>query len=124
MPPTGSLSETAGTIAARFAEQTVLVAERPGGPVGCIFAKPEDGDFHVGRLAVLPAARGQGIAIELLVAAEAEARRLGCPGMTLNVRLALHRQRALYERFGFRPVEERCHPGFTEPTFLRMRKPL
>lgn len=57
--------------------------------------------LNVHDLAVLPAHRGRGIARQLLVAAEAKARGLGCCKLTLEVQENNHGARRLYARAGF-----------------------
>ncbi len=58
--------------------------------------------WNIHDLAVLPEARGQGVGEALIRAAEAEARKLGCGKMTLEVRSDNPAQR-LYRRTGFGP---------------------
>ena len=57
--------------------------------------------LNVHDLAVLPAARGQGIGRALLAAAEERARERGCGKLTLEVLDDNHRARTLYASFGF-----------------------
>jgi hypothetical protein len=40
------------------------------------------------------------------------------------VRLALPRQRAYYERLGYRAIHVLTHAGYTEPTYLMLEKQL
>jgi GNAT superfamily N-acetyltransferase len=82
-------------------------------PLGATWARQlsadEEPDFFVGdrvpevTVGVLPAHRGQGVGVALLVALAAEADARGLAGLTLNVR---HDNPALrlYERLGFRPT--------------------
>jgi ribosomal protein S18 acetylase RimI-like enzyme len=67
---------------------------------------------HISDVAVAPGMEGRGIGAQLLVHAEAWARRSGCRFMTLSVFPGNERARALYERHGY-GVE-----------LLRMAKPL
>lgn len=57
--------------------------------------------LNVHDIAVLPAWRGQGIAQQLLAAAEAHARAQGCCKLTLEVLSNNTRAQHAYERFGF-----------------------
>ena len=43
-------------------------------------------------------------------------------GRQFSVRLALPRQRAYYERMGYRFLAYGTHAGFTEPTFATFTK--
>jgi len=85
----------------------VLVAERAGTPLGCLFVATED-DFFTGRpgahvevVAVAREAEGQGLARLLLDAAERWARGRGYDNMTLNVFVANQHARAVYEHLGY-----------------------
>ena len=123
-PTPGALSESTETIARRLAEGQGFVAAR-GRVVGCILTVPRSAaELYVGRLAVLPEWQGRGIASRLMGAAEEMARSKGYACMSLNVRIALAGNRALFEKLGFRFKSEERHPGFSEPTFISMRKEL
>jgi len=85
----------------------VLVAERAGTPLGCLFVATEE-DFFTGRpgahvevVAVAREAEGQGLARVLLHAAETWARERGYNYMTLNVFVANQHARAVYEHLGY-----------------------
>jgi GNAT superfamily N-acetyltransferase len=85
----------------------VLVAERSGTPLGCVFVATEDDFFtrrpgaHVEVVAVARDAEGQGLARVLLDAAETWARERGYDHMTLNVFVANQHARAVYEHLGY-----------------------
>src|SRR5665213_4418187 len=67
VPPSGAFGESADSIAHELANGAgAIVAERNGIVVGCVMTKLEDGDLYLGRLAVLPAARGMGLARRLI----------------------------------------------------------
>lgn len=57
-----------------------------------------DGTARLGRLAVLPQARGHGIASAMIAACEARARAAGAQRMVLDAQVAAM---ALYERAGY-----------------------
>ena len=80
-------------------------AERPGSGRG------RPGAFlYVGRVAVLPAHRGRGVATALMAWCERLAADRGLREVRLGVRLGLARNEALYRRLGYRttgPLEER-----------------
>ncbi len=73
----------------------LLARDAAGLPVGCARVLS---DAHIGRLAVLRSARGQGVGRDLLLAAVALARRLGMGDLYLH---AQTRARGFYEAAGF-----------------------
>lgn len=60
--------------------------------------------INVHDLAVRPECRGQGIAVALLSAVEAEARRRGYAKLTLEVLEDNPRAQRIYESFGFKAI--------------------
>ena len=125
VPESGAFRETAATIAAELANGSgAIIAEQNGKPVGCVMVKPEDGDLYFGRLSVLPAARGLGLARRLVEAVEAEARRRGLAGIRLGVRIVLTDNQRLFQSLGYAEVSREAHAGFDQPTSINMRKPL
>lgn len=65
---------------------------------------------RVYSLVVVPAARGRGIAQQLVACAEAAALAAGCFGLRLEVRVDNHAARALYARLGYLEVD--MLPGY------------
>lgn len=125
VPESGAFRETADGIARELAGGAgAIVAERDGAVVGCVMVRPEDGDLYFGRLSVLPAARGLGLAGQLIAAVEAEARARGLPGVRLGVRIALPANQKLFQSLGYREISREAHPGFDHPTSINMRKSL
>jgi len=123
-PPSGALGETTASVAAKLAEGGGAGAEVAGALVGVVLCAEQDDALYIGRVSVVPAWRGRGIARALLAAGEAEARRRGLERMTLRVRLTLEDNQRLFAGFGFAPVGQGAHPGYREPTFLVMEKRL
>lgn len=80
--------------------------------------------LYVGRVAVLPAHRGRGVATALMAWCERLALDRGLREVRLGVRLGLTRNETLYRRLGYRPtgsLEEREGYG---PIARWMAKPL
>jgi ribosomal protein S18 acetylase RimI-like enzyme len=124
-PTPSALSETAESVGKRLAAGAGFVAEARERMLGCVlttFNVP--GELYVGRLAVIPEWRRRGLGRRLMMQAEAFARERGCRAMALGVRIAFTENIALFERLGFRFVKEERHPGYTEPTYISMAKPL
>ena len=125
-PPAGALQETPESIAEKFEHESALVAVTRTGIAGCVFYRPAEaaGELYLGRLAVLPECQRDGLGRRLISAIEDIARAAGAGALILNVRIALPSNRAVFERLGFRAIGEGRHPGFDQPTFTVMRKPL
>ena len=104
----------------RDEEAIHLVAYGEGRVVGaCRLLLEPDGTARFGRLAVVPARRGQGIAGALLAAAEAEARGLGARRMELAAQV---QARGMYAARGFEALGE-PYPDAGLP-HVRMEKAL
>jgi GNAT superfamily N-acetyltransferase len=89
---------------------------------GCVFYAAVGAYVDLFRLAVLPAYRRRGVGRALVEAVESGALGLGITRVRLGVRVALPRNRAYYERLGYRFVEARSHAGYTEPTYVILEK--
>ena len=123
-PESGALLETPETLKAAMKTGTVLLAERAGRVLGCVSVRRKDNCAYAGRLAVEPMERGIGIGRALLAAAEALARRMGADRLRVDVRLKLRDNRAFFRALGFVEGAERCHPGFSKPTYVELEKTL
>jgi ribosomal protein S18 acetylase RimI-like enzyme len=127
-PPSGAIGETPANIVGLLAKGRVVKAVSDGLLVGCVAVEPRPEKLpkhlYVGRLGVLPAWRGHGIARSLLAAADDYAREAGVMALQLNVRLVLTGNIRLFEGAGYRIVGQGSHPGFSAPTYHIMRKDL
>lgn len=121
-PPSSALSETAGTVAAKIAAGGGIGAFAGGVLVGAILWEIKARALHVGRVSVVPAWRGRGLAGALVMACESEARRRGLARMTLRVRLELPENERLFERMGFERRAVDALDGFDRPTQAVMEK--
>ncbi len=93
------------SIADRLAKMTVLVAAEDDAVVGTIaWSRVEAQEAHIRGMAVLPRYLGSGVAVQLLEAAEAQARASGCTRVTLDTTAPLQRAIRFYERHGYRPT--------------------
>ncbi len=125
VPESSAFRETPEAITTQLAAgSSVIVAERNGTMIGCVVTEVLEGDLYFGRLAVLPEARGAGLAKRLIGAVEDEARRRGLTGVRLGVRIALEANQRLFNSLGYREISREAHPGFDHPTSINMRKPL
>jgi ribosomal protein S18 acetylase RimI-like enzyme len=125
VPESGAFRETAEGIAAELAKDAgAIVAERNGEILGCVVTSLLEGDLYFGRLSVLPAARGLGLAKRLIAAVERDARARGLLGVRLGVRVVLPDNQRLFNALGYREISREAHPGFDHPTSINMRKAL
>ena len=122
-PPSAALNETAESVAKELHDgATSFVATIDGVAAGCVIARPKGRNLYFGRLAVLPAFRGLGIARLLVGAVEGESVRRGCDGVVLAVRIALPENQRFFARLGYVEVSRSAHPGFVEATAIEMSK--
>jgi len=125
VPESGALSETVDSVRGKIERGGAVLAERADGvAIGAALFEPENDALYLGRLAVRPECRGQGVAARLVEAVEREARARGFVRVTLGARLALDDNIRLFTRLGYREIGREAHPGFTEPTSMNMEKRL
>lgn len=125
VPESGAFRETAEAIATELQKGAgAIIAQRNGVILGCVMTKLEEGDLYLGRLSVLPTARGKGLAARLVEAVEDDARRRGLTGVRLGVRVVLTGNQRLFQSLGYREISRDAHEGFDHPTSINMRKAL
>jgi ribosomal protein S18 acetylase RimI-like enzyme len=120
IPRPGALSETERSIAEALGKGAGSVAEAGALLVGSVLWHPEDDGLYLGRLAVKPGWQRRGIARALVESAIAAARAAHLRRVTLNVRILLPDNIALFESLGFTRTEARAHPGMDHPTYYVM----
>jgi GNAT superfamily N-acetyltransferase len=128
-PPSGAHKESEDKLREAMKIDRAVLAllnptvERAGDQAaGCVLYRAESDHMYFGRLAVLPAYRGRGIAGALIGYVEARAAELGLGRVRLGVRVALPHLRARYERLGYRVIDERRHAGYAVTTYVVMEK--
>ncbi len=123
-PPSSAHRLTPATLRQKAAQEIAFAAIDKGRIVGCVFLKPEESSLYIGKLAVHPAAQGQGIGRLLLARAEETARELGLSSLRLETRVELTENHRLFAAWGFGKTAENRHAGYDRTTSIEMRKPL
>ena len=82
-PPPSALNETPESIARLLAAQQGAVAEIEDRPAGCALFRPQGRDVERGRLSVLPADQGKGIARALIDFVETRGEARGPKGLVV-----------------------------------------
>jgi ribosomal protein S18 acetylase RimI-like enzyme len=123
-PPSGVFAETVATIRGKVEIGGGYIATIDGEVAGCVLYEPQADHVYLGRLAVLPAFRGNGVARVLVESVENRARELSLPAVQLGVRIALTGNQEMFTRLGYQVLYEGKHPGYDEITFVQMAKRL
>jgi ribosomal protein S18 acetylase RimI-like enzyme len=111
-PPSGVDLETVNDVVCAMREGGAVLAWMGEKAVGSArFAFHDEGHTcYVGRVSVLPEARGHGIASAMVTYIEGIARDEGCVAMEIMVRMILESNVHLYERIGYQIDEIFEHP--------------
>ncbi len=121
-PPSSAERKTLAILEEELAVGGAFVAILDGELIGCVLYEPTSQGLYFHRLAVSSAHRGLGIARQLIAMVEHMAQTDGYECTMMSVRLALPKQRAMYESLGYQVYSYGTHAGFVEPTFVTMRK--
>jgi predicted N-acetyltransferase YhbS len=125
-PPSGVFKETVDAVLEAMTAGAVVVAEHEGQLVGVARLRPIDEPpaLYCGRLAVRGDMQGRGIGSALMAETERRARSEGYAAVAVGVRLSLPRNLRFFQSRGYRIVAEHTHPGYDQPTFVRLLKHL
>ncbi|GAB2174905.1 GNAT family N-acetyltransferase [Dongia sp. agr-C8] len=124
VPESSVFVETPELIAQKLAGGGGFLVLQDDRPVGCIIAEDKDGHGYLGRLAVDPTLRRQGLARRLMRTGEGFVQARGHKLCEVQVRIALAGNIALFQSLGYRETDRRSHPGYAQPTYLVMEKSL
>jgi ribosomal protein S18 acetylase RimI-like enzyme len=97
-------NDPAQDIARKVADspELFLVAELEGKLVGTVMAGYDGHRGWINYLAVAPGLQKKGIGLQLMGAAEARLKDLGCPKVNLQVRKSNSQAHAFYEKIGYK----------------------
>ncbi len=107
--PSSAFDETVGDVAAKLGLGGGVLAWRGDQAIGSGRYEWREGYVYIGRLSVLPEARGRGIGASMMEAIHDLARTRGVPEAHISVRVLLARNIALYERLGYAEVARYQH---------------
>ena len=100
----------------------VLVIGKP--VIACVVATPVPHALYLGKIAVDPSMRGQGLVRTLIEKCEALAEDLGKNCLELQVRIELVQNEKMFAKLGFIKVSDDCHLGYDRVTEITMQKPV
>jgi GNAT superfamily N-acetyltransferase len=123
-PPSSLHHFDAAKLAAKAAEEELVLAFQDGTLAGCLFAFPRGNDLYLGKIAVRCGLQGKGLARRMLDLVEASARARGLKSLELQTRIELTENHRAFAALGFAKVGETSHPGFARPTSVTFRKSL
>ena len=96
-----------------------------GDPVeACVVASPRHNALYLGKMAVHPSMRGQGMARALVQACEGIAVDLGLGWLELQVRVKLVENQNAFAKLGFVKTTENCHSVYDHVTEITIQKNL
>lgn len=123
-PPSSLHAFDAKKLAAKAAEEDVVLAFVDGQLAGCLFAAPRGEALYLGKIAVKPGLQGRGIARRMVEFAEAGARARGFTALELQARIELTENHRTFQALGFVKTGEGRHPGYDRSTDVNFRKAL
>jgi len=94
-----------------------------GDPIcACMVLTPVSDHLYLGKVAIEPAYRGQGLLEELVNRAEDVARELRLNTIQLESRIELKEVHRAFAKVGFQEVRTGAHDGYAKDTFIVMEK--
>ena len=123
-PPSSMHRLTLAALSDGARQGEVWAVEDGGRAVACMMLTPRPPVLYLGKLAVAPSHRGQGLARDLALLAERRAAARGLAAVELQSRVELTENHTVFAALGFAVAGETAHPGFDRPTSLTFRKPV
>ena len=129
-PPSSMHRMTVDSVAAHARDEEIWLCEDEAGALlGCVFftrKPPEAGQsarLYLGKMAVGPAARGQGLSRLMVEKAAERAVAQGLPLLELEARIELVENHNLFAGLGFVKTAENAYAGYDRPTSIVMQRP-
>ena len=119
-PPSSLHQLTTDKIATQAKEHEIWVVGSP--VIACMFLTQRADHLYLGKLAVDPGHRSQGLATRLIDQAAGRARALALPALELQTRIELKENHQLFSKLGFVKIAEGSHPGYQRATEITMRR--
>jgi ribosomal protein S18 acetylase RimI-like enzyme len=108
---------------AAIGQGRVFVLEETGALAGLLVLEPRPDELFVDVLAVRPECRRMGVGRRLMAFAEAEARRLGLPGIRLYTHEVMAEALAFYAALGYQELERVLEEGYARVYLSRSLAP-
>lgn len=124
-PPSSMNRLTPAGLATEAGRAELWVVDCPvQGVLACMILTDKGDTLYLGKLAVAGDWRGSGLARVMIEHAVTRARALGRPTVTLQTRVELTANHAVFERLGFVETGRSAHPGFSRPTTVHFSRPI
>ena len=117
-PPSSAHRLTVADLARSAATGEVWVIEDPGLILACTVLTPRPDHLYLGKLAVDPSVRRQGLATQLVRRGLRQSRARGLAEVRLETRVELTENHQAFRAMGFAEVARTAHPGFDRPTSI------
>ncbi len=121
-PPSSMHRMTLESLTAQAAQEEVWAWENP--LQACAIFTVEGEALYLGKIAVSPDFRGQGLLRKIVAQAESRAARLGLTRLELESRVELTEVHAAFVHLGFAEIARSAHPGFDRPTTIHFARSL
>jgi len=115
-----------GTLAGYFTDDAITILKNTDDEDhinGCVYLELRSPKLYVGMFSVSPLLQGKGIGRDLLLAAEAYAKKANCHTLTMTVISIRHELISWYERRGYKATGEML-PFHVEKKFGVARQPI
>ncbi len=121
-PPSSLKQMTPTSLEQKAKAETLVIVTNNNMLVGCGYLKLTDKALYIGKLAVKPGFRRQGILRRIINIAETKARQHQKPSLELETRIELVENHTTFARLGFVKTAETSHPDYEKITGITMNK--